>query len=169
MGIGDNFGVAFYKAQEATGSKLPLEGNVLLTVAPKDKEMLPPIARKLAALGFKIFATEKTSAFLTSQKIENTFIKKIHEGQPNIADAIKNGELHLIINTPAGRGSQDDDSYIRMMAIQRKLPYVTSMAAAQATVEGIEAAKNGNIAPKALQDYHRKYDDATETCCAQKL
>ena len=169
MGIGDNFGVAFYKAQEATGSKLPLEGNVLLTVAGKDKEMLSPIARKLAALGFKIFATEKTSAFLTSQKIENTFIKKIHEGQPNIADAIKNGELHLIINTPSGRGSQDDDSYIRMMAIQRKLPYVTSMAAAEATVEGIEAAKNGNIAPKALQDYHRKDDEVVETCCAQKL
>ncbi|MFA5167689.1 MAG: carbamoyl-phosphate synthase large subunit [Candidatus Omnitrophota bacterium] len=154
MGVGDNFGVAFYKAQEATGAKLPLEGNVLLTVAGKDKEMLPPIARKLAALGFKIFATEKTSTFLTSQKVENAFIKKIHEGQPNIADAIKNGELHLIINTPEGCGSQADDSYIRMMAIQRKLPYVTSMAAAEATVAGIEAAKKDTIAPKSLQDYY---------------
>ena len=154
MGVGDNFGAAFYKAQEATGAKLPLEGNVLLTVAGKDKEMLPTIARKLAALGFKIFATEKTGAFLTSQKIENTFIKKIHEGQPNIADAIKNGELHLIINTPEGRGGQADDSYIRMMAIQRKLPYVTCMAAAEATVEGIAAAKKDKIVPKSLQDYY---------------
>jgi carbamoyl-phosphate synthase large subunit len=154
MGVGDNFGVAFYKAQEATGAKLPLEGNVLLTVAGKDKELLPPIARKLAVLGFKIFATEKTSAFLTAQKIENTFIKKIHEGQPNIADSIKNGELHLVINTPEGRGSQVDDSYIRMMAIQRKLPYVTSMAAAEATVEGIAAAKKDKITPKSLQEYH---------------
>jgi carbamoyl-phosphate synthase large subunit len=168
MGIGDNFGVAFYKAQEATGSKLPLEGNVLLTVAGKDKPMLPPIARKFAAMGFKIFATEKTSQFLKEHNIASTFIKKIHEGQPNIADAIKNGELHLIINTPAGRGSQDDDSYIRMMAIQRKLPYVTSMAAAEATAEGIEAARNGDVVPKALQDYHRKDAQAAETCCAQK-
>ncbi|MFH1208027.1 MAG: carbamoyl-phosphate synthase large subunit [Candidatus Omnitrophota bacterium] len=154
MGVGDNFGAAFYKAQEATGAKLPLEGNVLLTVASGDKEMLSPIARKLTTLGFRIFATEKTSAFLTSQKIENTFIKKIHEGQPNIADAIKNGELHLIINTPEGRGSQADDSYIRMMAIQRKLPYVTSLAAAEATVAGITAAKKDKIVPKSLQDYY---------------
>jgi len=154
MGVGDNFGAAFYKAQEATGAKLPLEGNALLTVAGKDKEMLPPIAKKLIALGFKIFATEKTSAFLTGQKIENTFIKKIHEGQPNIADAIKNGELQLIINTPEGHGSQVDDSYIRMMAIQRKLPYVTSIAAAEATVEGITAAKKDKITPKSLQDYY---------------
>ena len=154
MGVGDNFGVAFYKAQEATGAKLPLEGNVLLTVAAKDKGMLPPIARKLVALGFKIFATEKTSKFLAEHKIANAFIKKINEGQPNIADAIKNGELNLIINTPEGRGSQTDDSYIRMMAIQRKLPYVTSMAAAEATVEGIAAAKKDKIEPKALQEYH---------------
>jgi len=154
MGVGDNFGVAFYKAQEATGSKLPLEGNVLLTVSEKDKERVAPIARKLVALGFKVLATEGTGRVLTSHKIPNTFIKKIHEGQPNIADAIKNGELQLIINTPEGRGSQADDSYIRMMAIQRKLPYVTSLAAAEATVEGIAAAKQDTILPKALQDYY---------------
>lgn len=154
MGVGEDFGVAFYKAQEATGAKLPLEGNVLLTVADKDKEMLPPIAKKLAKLGFKIFATEKTSAFLTAQKIANLPIKKIQQGQPNIADAIKNGELHLIINTPEGRGSQADDSYIRMMAIQRKLPYVTSLAAAEATIEGIAAAKRNTIMPRSLQDYY---------------
>ncbi len=154
MGVGENFGVAFYKAQEATGAKLPLAGNALLTVAEKDKEMLLPIARKLGALGFKIFATAGTSQFLTEYNITNTFIKKIHEGQPNLADAIKNGELHLVINTPAGRGSQDDDSYIRMMAIQRKVPYVTSMAAAEATVEGIEAAQKNALLPTSLQDYH---------------
>ncbi|MBU9889387.1 MAG: carbamoyl-phosphate synthase large subunit [Candidatus Omnitrophica bacterium] len=155
MGVGEDFGAAFYKAQEATGSKLPLEGNVLLTVADKDKEMLAPIARKLAALGFKIWATAKTSAFLTEQGTGNHPIKKIQEGQPNIADAIKNGELHLIINTPEGRGSQADDSYIRMMAIQRKLPYVTSLAAAEATAEGIAAAKRNTILPRSLQDYYK--------------
>ena len=155
MGVGDNFGVAFYKAQEATGSKLPLGGNVLLTVADKDKGMLPPVARKFTALGFKIFATEKTGEFLTAHRVPNTRIKKIYEGQPNIADAIKNGELHLIINTPAGRGSQMDDSYIRMMAIQRKVPYVTTMAAAEATVAGIEAAQKDTIVPRSLQDYYK--------------
>ncbi len=156
MGIGPNFGVAFYKAQEATGAKLPLEGNVLLTVADKDKIALAPIAKKLLALGFQIFATEGTAKVLTARGVQNTLIKKINEGQPNIADAIKNGELHLIVNTPQGRGSQTDDSYIRTMAIQRKLPYVTSLAAAESTVAGIAAAKKDKIEPKALQDYYKK-------------
>ena len=154
MGIGDTFGAAFYKAQEATGSKLPLEGNALLTVAQKDKKMLLPIAQKIHQAGFKIYATKGTSEFLMKNNIPNTLIQKFHEGQPNIADAIKNNQLQLIINTPAGRDSKFDDSYIRMMAIQRKIPYVTSMAAAQATVEGIAAMKQGVKAPKALQEYH---------------
>jgi len=78
----------------------------------------------------------------------------VHEGRPNIADAIKNNELHLIINTPIGKDSKHDDSYIRMMAIQRKIPYVTSIAAAQVTVDGIEAMKRSKVGPKALQEYH---------------
>jgi carbamoyl-phosphate synthase large subunit len=160
MGIGPNFGIAFYKAQAATGAKLPLEGNVLLTVADKDKIALAPIAKKISALGFQIFATEGTAKVLTARGIQNTLIKKINEGQPNIADAIKNGELHLIVNTPHGRGSQTDDSYIRTMAIQRKLPYVTSLAAAEATVAGIAAAKKDKIEPKALQDYYKKSQKA---------
>ncbi|MGI6241267.1 MAG: carbamoyl-phosphate synthase large subunit [Candidatus Omnitrophota bacterium] len=160
MGIGPNFGIAFYKAQSATGAKLPLEGNVLLTVADKDKIALAPIAKKISALGFQIFATEGTAKVLTARGIQNTLIKKINEGQPNIADAIKNGELHLIVNTPHGRGSQTDDSYIRTMAIQRKLPYVTSLAAAEATAAGIAAAKKDKIEPKALQDYYKKSQKA---------
>ena len=156
MGIGETFGVAFFKAQEATGSKLPLGGNALLTVAEKDKKMLLPIAQKIHQAGFRIFATRGTSDFLTKNRIANTLIQKFHEGRPNIADAIKNNELQLIINTPAGRNSKTDDSYIRMMAIQRKIPYVTSMAAAQATAEGILAMKKDQQAPKALQEYHQK-------------
>jgi carbamoyl-phosphate synthase large subunit len=155
MGIGDTFGAAFSKAQEAAGTKLPLEGSVLLTVAEKDKKMLLPIARELSKLGFKIFATVGTSTFLDKNNIVNTRIQKLHEGRPNIADAIKNNELQLIINTPVGRDSKHDDSYVRMMAIQRKIPYVTSMAAAQATVEGIAAMKKGTQAPKSLQEHHR--------------
>ncbi|UCC95368.1 MAG: carbamoyl-phosphate synthase large subunit [Candidatus Omnitrophota bacterium] len=153
MGIADTFGLAFYKAEEATGSKLPTEGNVLLTVADKDKQDSLPIAKKLKALGFTIYATEGTRRFLKKHNIPTTEIKKLHEGRPNIADAIKNKNLHLIINTPIGHSSKYDDSYIRMMAIQYKIPYITSMAAAGASVEGIEAMTKHKILPKSLQEY----------------
>jgi carbamoyl-phosphate synthase large subunit len=155
MGIGENFGIAFYKAQEATLTKLPLEGNILLTVADKDKQVLIPIAQKLIKLGFNIFATEGTGRLLSKYNIKNTFVKKLHEGKQNITDMIKNNEIHLVINTPVGRTSKYDDSYIRMMAIQHKVPYITSMAAAQASVEGIEAVGKKNILPKALQEYYK--------------
>ncbi|MDD5085538.1 MAG: carbamoyl-phosphate synthase large subunit [Candidatus Omnitrophica bacterium] len=156
MGIADTFGCAFYKAQEAAGSKLPLKGNVLLTVADKDKAPLIPIAQKLKDLGFKIYATDSTGQLLSENGIPNTIIKKLHEGRPNITDAIKNKELHLIVNTPTGRVSKHDDSYIRTMAIQHKVPYITTLAAAQASVEGIEAAKKSEISPKSLQDHYKE-------------
>jgi carbamoyl-phosphate synthase large subunit len=113
-----------------------------------------PIALKLAQLGFKIFATENTHRFLKEKKVASTLIKKLHEGRPNIADAIKNRQLHLVINTPIGRLSAYDDSYIRMLAIQYKIPYVTTMQAAQATVDGIYAVKHRQNEPKSLQEYH---------------
>ena len=156
MGIADTFGLAFYKAQEAAGAKLPVEGNVLVTVADKDKPNLIPIARRIQELGFNIYATEGTGRFLKEKGIANTPIKKLHEGRPNIADAIMNKEIHLIINTPIGRSSKYDDSYIRMKAIQQKIPYITSLAAAEASIEGIQAVKKSKILPKALQDYYRK-------------
>ena len=155
MGIADNFGLAFYKSQEAAGSRLPTQGNVLLTVSEKDKQALLPIAKKLQKLGFNIFATEGTGKFLKESGISNNVIKKLHEGRPNIADAIKNKEINLIINTPIGKSSKYDDSYIRIMAIQHKIPYITTLAAAQASVEGIEAAKDKTILPKSLQDYYK--------------
>jgi len=156
MGIADSFGSAFYKAQEAAGAKLPISGNVLLTVADKDKQALLPIAEKLRKLGFNIFATEGTSKFLKEKGIENTIVKKLHEGRPNLADAVKNKDIHLIINTPIGRSSKHDDSYIRMTAIQHKIPYVTSMAAAEASVEGIQAMREKEVLPKSLQDYYKE-------------
>ncbi len=156
MGIADTFGLAFHKAQEAAGVKPPVEGNVLLTIADKDKPDLLPIARKISELGFKIYATEGTSRLLREHGIPNTEIKKLHEGRPNLTDAIKNKDIHLIINTPAGRSSKYDDSYIRMMAIQYKVPYITSMAAAEASAEGIEAVKKLEILAKSLQEYHKE-------------
>ena len=154
MGLAENFGLAFYKAQEAAGARLPLEGNALLTVADKDKPALLPVARRLEKLGIAIYATEGTERFLAENGIANTPIRKLHEGRPNIVDAIINGELNLIINTPVGRYSKHDDSYIRMTAIQQKVPYVTTVAAALATVEGIEAKLERDVGPKALQDYY---------------
>ena len=156
MGIADTFGLAFYKAAEAAGARLPVEGNVLLTIADKDKPELPPIARKIKELGFRIYATEGTGALLTEHGIPNTQVKKLQEGRPNIADSIKNKDIHLVINTPAGRSSKYDDSYIRKTAIQYKVPYITSMAAAQASAEGIEAVKKQEIHPKSLQEYQRE-------------
>lgn len=155
MGIGDTFGLAFYKAQEATGTALPLEGNVLLTVADKDKPSLVPIASQLKDLGFNIYATENTSRFLSERGIPNTKIKKLHEGRPNITDFIKNKEIHLIINTPSGKSGLDDDSYIRIQAIQHKIPYITTIAAAQASVEGIRETKKSKVLPKPLQEYYK--------------
>ncbi|MFC1703182.1 carbamoyl-phosphate synthase large subunit [Candidatus Omnitrophota bacterium] len=153
MGIADSFGMAFYKAEEAAGLRLPTEGSVLLTVSSVDKTQLLPIAKKLEKLGFSLLATEGTSKFLTEQKIKNTLIKKMHEGRPNIVDAIKNKEIHMIINTPVGKSSKFDDSYIRRSAIQYKIPYITTLAAAEASVEGIEAAKKSVEEPKSLQEY----------------
>jgi carbamoyl-phosphate synthase large subunit len=156
MGIADTFGLAFYKAEEAAGSKLPTEGNVLITVADKDKNKLLPIARKLKKLGFNIYTTSGTSEFLNENNIDTTVLKKLHEGRPNIGDAIQNKEIHLIINTPIGRTGKYDDSYIRMKAIQHKIPYITTLAAAEATIEGIDAAKKSKIFPKSLQDYYKE-------------
>ena len=153
MGIADTFGLAFYKAQAAAGSKLPIEGKILLTVADKDKPELLPLAQRLKKIGFTIYATENTSRYLKEEGVDNTEIKKLHEGRPNIADAIKNKEINLIINTPAGKNSKYDDSYIRIMSIQYKIPYITTMAAALASVEGIEAIRKKEISAKSLQDY----------------
>ncbi len=159
MGIARDFGSAFFKAQESAGMRLPLQGNALITVA--DKEGLLPVAKGLDEMGFKLFATENTQAFLKEKGISSTFIKKLHEGRPNIADAIKNREINLIINTPAGRMSAHDDSYIRRLAIQYKIPYVTTLAAAQATVDGIRAVKKSKgEKPLPLQDYHELLDKA---------
>ncbi|MDP8216713.1 MAG: carbamoyl-phosphate synthase large subunit [Candidatus Kaelpia imicola] len=155
MGIADSFGLAFYKAQEAAGVKLPTSGAVLLTVKNKDKEPLLPIAKGLDRLGFKIYATDGTADFLKDNGIEVLRVKKLHQGRPNIVDLIKNKKLQLIINTPVGKESKYDDSYIRIMAIQNKVSYMTTISAALAGVEGIEAAKDKELTVKALQDYYK--------------
>ncbi len=153
MGLADNFGLAYFKAQEAAGGRLPLEGTALITVSELDREPIVPIAKELADLGFKLIATDGTAAALSKHGIRAEVVNKLNEGRPNIADLIKNRSVQLIINSPQGHLSKIDDSFIRMMAIQYKIPYMTTMAAAHATALGIRAAKTGRIVPKSLQEY----------------
>lgn len=154
LGLATNYGLAFYKSQEAAGGQLPLEGAVLITVAERDKEGVLPAVRRFAQLGFKVMATAGTAAYLVHHGISAQVLKKVHEGRPNIADSVKNGEVHLIINTPSGKASMHDDSYIRKAAIRHKIPYITTTAAAVAAAEGIVARKLGKDSVKSLQEYH---------------
>jgi len=154
LGMADSFGLAFFKAEEATGQSLPAEGTVLVTVEEKDKGGILEVARAFGNIGFKIKASEGTHKYLTEHGIASEKILKMHEGRPNIVDAIKNGEIQLVINTPAGRTSKYDDSYIRKAAIKYKIPYITTVAAAVAAVKGITACREGHGRAKSLQSYH---------------
>ena len=154
LGLADSFGLAFYKAQEGAKQLLPTEGTVLISVSRRDRPAVLETARKFAALDFKIKATAGTHAFLTEQGVEAELIKKLHEGRPNIADAIMNGEIQLVVNTPVGKLSQHDDSYIRKSAIKYKVPYITTLSAAMAAAEGIAARRSGKGDVRSLQEYH---------------
>ena len=154
LGMADSFGLAFYKAQEAAKQMLPTKGTVLISVAERDRPAVLDVARRFAELGFAIRATVGTGAFLNEHGVVTEPIKKLHEGRPNITDAIKNGEIQLVINTPAGKLSQHDDSYIRKSAIRFKLPYITTLNAAAAAAEGIAACRSGRGGVKSLQEYH---------------
>ena len=154
LGLASNYGLAYFKAQEGANSPLPLQGTVLITVAEQDKAGVLEAARLFVELGFTLRATAGTQAYLTSQGIAATVIQKLHEGRPNIADAIKNGEIHLLINTPVGKLSAHDDSYIRKAAIRYKVPYITTTAAALAAAQGIAARRRGQEEIHSLQEYH---------------
>jgi len=153
MGLAPTFGMAYYKAQQAAGSELPLQGKVLVTVRERDRAEMLPIVKGLAEMGFELIATEGTGFFLDENGIKHGSVHKLNEGRPNVADLIRNREVALIINTPMGRLSKIDDSCIRMLAIQYKIPYMTTMAAARATETGIREARQGNPVLKSLQEY----------------
>ena len=154
LGMANSFGLAFYKSQQAAKQELPLQGTVLLTVTDADKKNALKVAREFQKLGFRIKATEGTYKFLSQDGVKVEQILKMHEGRPNIVDAIKNGEIQLVINTPIGRRSSHDDSYIRKAAIKYKIPYITTTAAAAAAVKGIAEARNGTAPVRSLQSYH---------------
>ncbi len=154
LGLADSYGMAFFKSQEATLQPLPLKGTVLITVADPDKEAIVQVAQEFAQMGFKILSTGGTCKYLLDKGVCVESILKVHEGRPNIADAIKNHQIHLVINTPIGKRGVVDDSYIRKLAIQYKLPYITTAAAAIATVKGIAARKKSDTCVQSLQTYH---------------
>ena len=154
LGLADSFGLAFFKAQEAAQQILPSEGTVLITVSDPDKAAVVEVARAFSELGITIKTTKGTQEFLAGHGIRTEPILKMHEGRPNIVDGIKNKEILLVINTPSGRMSQYDDSYIRKAAIKYKVPYITTTAAAVAAAKGIVAVREGHGRMKSLQSYH---------------
>jgi len=154
LGMADSFELAFYKAQEAAQQRLPQQGAVLISVTDSDKKEALEVAREFVRLGFKLRATEGTQKFLSSNGVECDKILKMHAGRPNIVDAIKNGEIDLVINTPIGKRGTYDDSYIRKAAIKHKISYVTTMAAARAAAKGIAAYRQKEPEAVSLQKYH---------------
>ncbi len=153
LGMADSFGLAFYKAQKGAKQCLPEAGTVLMSIFSKDSEAVD-IARHFVDLGFKIKATRGTHDFLKKHGIETEVIYKQQEGRPNIVDGIMNGEIQLVINTPSGKLSKWDDSYIRKTAIKYKVTYITTLAAAAAAAKGIDAYHRSKPTVKSLQSYH---------------
>jgi carbamoyl-phosphate synthase large subunit len=159
LGMADSYGMAFFKAQEATQTPLPVKGTVLITIADRDKDRIIETARNFMDMGFTILSTGGTKQFLEKHGIASILILKVHEGRPNIVDAIKNGEINLVVNTPAGRLSEYDDSYIRKNAIKYKIPYITTTSAALSSTNGIKERQNGEYKVRSLQDYHSAIED----------
>ncbi|MDO4331241.1 MAG: carbamoyl-phosphate synthase large subunit [Eubacteriales bacterium] len=160
LGLSADFGDAFYKAEEATKSPLPTSGCVLISVNDRDKAEVVDVAKGFHACGFTVMATGRTCDLIESAGIPALKVAKINEGRPNILDMITNGKIQLIVNTPIGKKGAVDDSYIRKAAIKNKISYITTMAAAKATVEGIRSAKrDGKLPVKSLQEFHAEITD----------
>jgi len=156
LGMAPTFGLAYFKAQEAAQSPLPDEGMVFISVTDSDKASTLETARKFQELGFRIKATNGTCAFLRQNGVKAELSYKVHEPQrPNIVDEIKSNEIQLIINTPIGKMGAHDDAYIRKAAIKYRIPYMTTTAAARASVVGIAEHRSGVSGVKSLQSYHQ--------------
>lgn len=161
LGLSTYYGEAFYKAQEATQTLLPTSGTVLISVNRKDKDEVIEIAQLFEKAGFKILATSGTYAIITAAGVKAEKVKKLQEGRPNINDLITNGSIDLIINSPSGKESAHDDSYLRKAAIKANIPYVTTIAGARATAKGILYVQaHGDSDVKSLQELHSEIKDA---------
>ena len=156
MGIGRTFGHAFAKAQLAAGQRLPREGTVFISVNDRDKRNAVPLARQLAAAGMRIIATRGTCAALEKAGIKAEPVFKVNEGRPNIVDLIKTGKVDLVINTPLGRESFYDEKSIRRAAVRYNIPCVTTLSAAHAAAQGIQALQEQSYAVAPLQELHSR-------------
>ena len=161
LGLSASYGEAFYKAQEGASSKLPLEGTVLMSVNDRDKDELIEVAQILSEEGFKIVATGGTCDMLVEAGIPATKVKKLSEGRPNVGDMITNNEVQLVLNSPKPRtNDHNDDGYLRKAAIKAKVPYMTTIAAAKATAEGIRYVRNHGAGElKSVQELHSTISD----------
>jgi len=156
MGIDSNFGMAFAKASDAAGRTLPTEGKVFITVKDSDKRSVALVARSLTEMGFELVATDGTWRALSRHGIPCERINKVHEGRPHVVDLIKSRDISLIINTPLGKVTRHDDGMIRSESYQANIPCLTTMSAAMAALEGIQALRQGGPDVCPLQDYFAK-------------
>ncbi|MBE5866845.1 MAG: carbamoyl-phosphate synthase large subunit [Lachnospiraceae bacterium] len=155
LGLAPTVGEAFFRAQEATKTELPTGGTVLISVNRKDKAEVVEVAKLFNEAGFKILATGNTCKLIQEAGIEAELVKKLVEGRPNVLDLITNGKIDLIINSPVGNDSMHDDSYLRKAAVKGKIPYMTTIAAARATAEGILCVqKAGRGEVNSIQSLH---------------
>jgi carbamoyl-phosphate synthase large subunit len=154
MGISESFGTAFAKAQSGAGCILPDGGKVFISVQDADKRNIVFIAKKLNDMGFKIAATSGTAKILKNNNISVEVLKKMHEGSPNVLDAIENGEINLIINTTCGKKPHKDGAVIRSTAVTRGIPCITTLAGAQASINGMESMISGEERVKSIQEYY---------------
>ncbi len=156
MGIDEDLGAAFAKAQFAAGQKLPTEGMVFISVQDKDKEAALPVARSFHEMGFSIMATRGTAAFLADHRVPAKMVKKVSAGRPNVVDAVKNNEIQLILNTGASSQTQQDGYEIRRAAIKYKIPYSTTTDGTRAICKAIQAMKKEGLTVHPIQEYHRE-------------
>ncbi len=155
MGLGEGFGMAFFKAQMGAGSRLPAAGRVFISVNDRDKQAVVEVAQQLRDAGLTLVATQGTKDFLARHGIEAEMVRKVHEGRPHVEDAIRSHMVDLVINSPQDEHSQYDDYMVRRAAIVNNIPYTTTLAGAQAAAAGIRALSQAQISVRALQDYHR--------------
>jgi carbamoyl-phosphate synthase large subunit len=155
MGVADSFGWAFAKAQMGVGGALPMEGTVFVSVNDNDKPTLLPIARRLAQLGFRLLGTSGTAAYLSAQGLPTETVFKVNEGRPNAVDYILNGEIALAINTPLGKSSFFDEESLRRAVVSHGIPYATTLSAASAAVDAIQAMRQEPVAVRSLQEWHQ--------------
>jgi carbamoyl-phosphate synthase large subunit len=154
MGIDKTIGKAFLKAQMAVGQVIPSSGTIFVSVKDLDKPKLLPIANQIVDLGFSIVATKGTYDYLTEQGVKASVVFKVNEGRPNVQDALKNNEIHMIINTPSNQVSRYDDKVIRQEAYKLNVSVITTMSGAKATIEAMTETQHDTLQVCSLQEFY---------------